>query len=272
MRAATGVSALAGALLLLGCSPSASPAGAKQENEAAPDTSNFAKAPPPAPVVKAYKAEETTDLLEFAYAYPVQAAAIPEIASRLSDDADRAKASALKMAREDQASATENGYPYRRHSSQTTWTVKADTPRLLSLIGEMYFYTGGAHGGTGYKTLVWDKLRNGESGVVAMATSPEALAKAIGARFCTALDKARAEKRGGPVVRGDDEFTRCVDPLKQTLLFTSRDGKAIDGLLIVIGPYEAGPYSEGSYEIALPIDAAMIGAIKPDFRDAFTAP
>ncbi len=71
------------------------------------------------------------------------------------------------------------------------------------------------------------------------------------------------------MVRGDDEFTRCVDPLKQTLLFTSRDGKAIDGLLIVIGPYEAGPYSEGSYEIALPVDAAMIAAMKPEFRDAF---
>lgn len=269
MRATTGVSALAGALLLLGCSPSASPTGAKQENAATPDTSNFAEPPPPTPVAKAYKVEETTDLLEFAYAYPVQAATIPQIASRLTGDADRAKASALKMAREDQASAKENGFPYRRHSSQTTWTVKADTPRLLSLIGEMYFYTGGAHGGTGYKTLIWDKARDGESGAVAMATSPEALAKAIGARFCTALDTARAEKRGGTVMRGDDEFTRCVDPLKQALLFTSRDVKAIDSLLIVIGPYEAGPYSEGSYEIALPVDAAMIAAMKPEFRDVF---
>ncbi|RVT39893.1 DUF4163 domain-containing protein [Sphingobium algorifonticola] len=269
---AASVGAAGVAMALAACSPAASPGNAAPGSAAVPDTSRFARTPAPSPPAQAFNITETSDLLEYAYAYPVEAAAIPAIAARLTEDATRAQASAITMAREDEAAAKQSGYPYRRHSSQTSWTVKADTPRLLALLGELYFYTGGAHGNSGYKVLMWDKARNGETGVIAMATSPEALQQAIGARFCAALDAARAAKRGGPVMRGDDGFTRCVDPLKQSLIFASRDGKAIDSLLIVIGPYEAGPYSEGTYDIALPVDAALIAAMKPAFRDAFSAP
>ena len=40
-------------------------------------------------------------------------------------------------------------------------------------------------------------------------------------------------------------------------------------MTFVIGPYSAGPYAEGSYEVALPVDAAMRGAIKTEYQDAF---
>ena len=236
---------LVGVMLVAGCAPSPLADRFNASNAVAPDTSNFAVAVPDAPAPKAIAVDETTDVLEYKYSYPAAAAAIPDVASRLNDDAARAKASALKMAGEDQTAAGKNGYPYRRHASQTRWTVKADTPRFLSLIGEIYFYTGGAHGNTGYKALIWDKPADHESGVIATAASPEALNTAISQRFCDALNKARAEKRGEPVVPGEDSFTRCVDPLKQALVFGSADGKAIDTLLIVIGPYEAGALCRG---------------------------
>jgi len=57
--------------------------------------------------------------------------------------------------------------------------------------------------------------------------------------------------------------------MEQVLVPTSKDGKQIDGLTVVVGPYSAGPYAEGSYEVALPVDAAMRDAIKPDYREAF---
>jgi len=52
---------------------------------------------------------------------------------------------------------------------------------------------------------------------------------------------------------------------------TSKDGKLIDAVTVVIGPYSAGPYAEGSYEIGLPVDAAMRQTIKTEYQDAFAA-
>lgn len=69
----------------------------------------------------------------------------------------------------------------------------------------------------------------------------------------------------------DDDFTKCIDPMKEVLVPTSKDGKLIDGVTVVIGPYSAGPYAEGNYDIALPVDAAMRNAIKTEYQDAFVA-
>ena len=60
--------------------------------------------------------------------------------------------------------------------------------------------------------------------------------------------------------------------MKQVLAPTSRDGKLIDGIQVTIGPYGAGPYAEGSYDIKLPVDAAIYKAIKTEYQDAFVRP
>ena len=60
--------------------------------------------------------------------------------------------------------------------------------------------------------------------------------------------------------------------LSQVLAPTSRDGKLIDGIQVTIGPYGAGPYAEGSYDIKLPVDAAIYKAIKTEYQDAFARP
>ncbi|APL94438.1 DUF3298/DUF4163 domain-containing protein [Sphingobium indicum] len=269
---------LAAVLLLCACSPSK---GAKNGDEAALPgndvaASNFAnrmsgQPEPPSPA-QPFEQKEKTDLLEFAYAYPAQAAQIPVLAERFGNALKVGKADALKMAREDRKAAREADYPFRAHSLETRWTVAADTPRFLALRSESYVYTGGAHGMTGYEALLWDKARKRETAVTALMTSPAAFAAAIRDRFCDALDKARAEKRGAPVKRSDDDdFTKCIDPMQQVLVPTSKDGKLVDGVTVVIGPYSAGPYAEGSYEIALPVDAAMRKAIKTEYQDAFAA-
>ncbi|MGK2912291.1 MAG: DUF4163 domain-containing protein [Sphingobium sp.] len=260
--------AVAGAMLTQACSPPSSPQNDIVDNVV---TSAVRPAPVSAPEAKAFAVEDKTDVLEYAYRYPKEAAAVPALVSRFADDMKRSKTAALQTARQDQESARQNGFPFHAHSSETTWTTKAATPLLLSLLAESYFFTGGAHGMTGYKTLLWDRTRNQETSIGAMTVSPQALNNAIGELFCSALNKARAEKRGAPVGNGNSEFDRCVDPLKQALVPVSTDGKVIDQLLVVIGPYEAGPYAEGSYEIPLPVDAAMLAAIKPEYREAFTA-
>jgi hypothetical protein len=267
--------ALIGALLAGACSSDpgnqAVEGNASTNAAAARFAERMAGTPPPAPSAKPFEQSEKSDLLEFLYAYPAQAALVPTLVAKFDKAMGTAKADALKMARDDAKSAKQSGFPFRGHSLETRWSVKADTPRFLSLESETYVFTGGAHGMTGYEALLWDKARKRETSMAAVMTSSAAFAAAIRDPFCAALDKARAEKRGAPVVRGDDEFTQCIDPMKEILVPTSKDGKLIDAVTVVIGPYSAGPYAEGSYDIALPVDAAMRSAIKTEYQDGFIA-
>ncbi|WP_070157969.1 PdaC/SigV domain-containing protein [Sphingobium phenoxybenzoativorans] len=269
--------ALVCVLLAAACSGPSGPAG----NDAGNDSVNAAdaigsnaaatNAAAPAAPAKPFKLEDKSEALEFSYAYPAQAAAIPAVAEKLTGQMDKAKADALKAAAEDQKSAKEADYPFRQHSLQTTWTVHADTPRFLGLVGETYVYTGGAHGMTAWSGLLWDKQAAKDIPVTALMTSPAAFAASMSGRFCDALDDARAEKRGEKVKRGADDFSICVDPMQQVLTPEAGKGGGIDRIRVIIGPYEAGPYAEGSYEIDVPVDAAMIKAIKPEYRAAFVA-
>ncbi|MEC3911601.1 DUF4163 domain-containing protein [Sphingobium sp. CR2-8] len=226
----------------------------------------------PLPPAKPFAEKDKSALLEQAYSYPAQAAAIPFLVAKFDKARAADKADALKMAREDSAAAKEAGFPFRPHSLETEWHVTADTPRFLALQSQTYVYTGGAHGMTAYDALLWDRARKRETSMKALMTSPNAFAAAIGDRFCAALDKQRAEKRGAPVVRGDDEFTQCINPMEQVLVPTSKDGKLIDSVTVVVGPYNAGPYAEGSYDVPVPVDAAMRKAIKAEYQDAFVKP
>lgn len=274
MRPTQATGGLVAILLLAACAPSSdAPVGNAAENEAAARYADrMAGTPPPAPPSKPFAVKETAGGLEFAYSYPAEAAAIPALVDKFARDMAATKTDALKMAKEDSASAKQSGYPFRPHSLETQWSVSADTPRFLALQSQTYVYTGGAHGMTGFNAVLWDKARKRETSVKALMTSAAAFSTAIRDRFCDELDKQRAEKRGEPVVRGDDEFTQCIDPMEQTLVLTSKDGKFIDGLTVVVGPYSAGPYAEGSYDVALPVDAAMRDAVKAEYQDAFVKP
>lgn len=261
---------MAAALLVAGCAPTEQPAGNGVDNEAAKRFADkMAGTPEPLPPAKPFARSEKTEYLEFSYAYPAPAAQVPQLVQKFDGRMKQAQADALKMAQADAAEAKKNDYPFRAHSLETTWSVAADTPRFLVLDSQTYVFTGGAHGMTAFDVLLWDRRRQAETSPAALMTSQQAFADAIRDRFCAKLDEQRAEKRGAPVVRGDDEFTQCIDPLKEVLVPTSKDGKRIDGITVVIGPYSAGPYAEGSYEIDLPVDKAMLGAIKTEYQGAF---
>lgn len=272
MRLAGGLATAALALSVAACSQEQeAPPGNAAENAAARRLAErMTGTPPPAPPAKAFKVEGKDEFLEFSFAYPASAAAIPTLVDKFRRQMDSAKLDALDMAKEDSAAAKSSGFPFHQHDLSISWTAAADTLRFLALQSQNYAYTGGAHGMTGYDMLLWDKERQRETAVKALMTSPQAFKAAITRPFCAELDRQRAEKRGAPVVRSDDPFDACIDPMEQVLVPTSKDGKLIDSFTVVVGPYSAGPYSEGAYDIAVPIDAALRAAIKTEYQDAFT--
>ncbi|MBU0557614.1 MAG: DUF3298 and DUF4163 domain-containing protein [Alphaproteobacteria bacterium] len=209
---------------------------------------------------------------EFRISWPATAAAIAPLDAMLREGAKARRKETEDGIRAEQAASKEGGYPFRGYSYTEDWSVAADVPALLVLRSEGYSYTGGAHGMPLVKVLYWDKAGNKalEAGDL---FDIAALGRAVKDRFCTALDAQRAEKRGEPVGSGEGspipEFDQCVDPTKQTIIAASSGGGVLNRLHFVIMPYEAGPYAEGIYEIEVPVDAAVLGAVKPAWKGAF---
>lgn len=215
------------------------------------------------------KVQVKTADYQFSYTYPAQAAAIPALAAYFESDRDRARAEFIRDATKAKLESKRDKFNFYPHEMAVVWDVVTETPRLLSLSGSFYGFSGGAHGNTGSGSLLWDKLRRERLKPVALFATPQALWAAIRQPYCRALDAERAKRRGEPVGKSIDAFDACP-PLKDlTLLLGSRGRKGIDRIGLIADQYVAGSYAEGPYEITLPVTPAVIAAVKPDYRSAF---
>ncbi len=265
--------------LLAGCQQSAVP------GKAVPDASASASAAPPAPPAPpvppvptaARKVSEKTDLYEFDYSYPAAAAAIPALRDWLEADLARTKAGLASDAKDAKKDAKAEGFPFNPYTASSEWQVVTDIPGWLSLTTLVGSYTGGAHPNYGFDTILWDRAANNGAGQKRTATdlftSKAALKAAVFKGFCAQLQAQRAKKREG-IELGDpgDDFNKCIDPTEQTVILGSKSRKGFDRIGFLISPYAAGPYAEGSYEVTLPITAAVLGAVKPEYKAAFVVP
>lgn len=214
---------------------------------------------------------ESTEDYEFEYSWPVEANSIPVLATLLEGRADKARAELVGAVREDRAAATEADYPYRPHSFSGDWQLVADIPGWLSLAGTISTYAGGAHPNTGFDSLLWDKRAGVARAPLDLFRSPQNFQNAIARRFCTLLDAERGERRGEPVdPDADDYFSACPGVEGLTILLGSSDGETFDRVSIWVMPYVAGPYAEGSYEFDLPVDTALLDAVKPGYEKVFS--
>ena len=214
--------------------------------------------------------EEETDRYFFSYSYPAEVTAIPALKTSFDNDLTRSKAKLMKGVREAEADAKTNDYEYRAHSFGNSWKRVAHTPRFLSLSSEVTTFSGGAHGNQGFGSLLWDRKAGKWFEVLDVFTSKAAFTAAISKPFCEQLNRQRAKKRGADYGKSSiSEFDACINPAKSTVILGSSDKKRFDKIGILIAPYEAGSYAEGSYEVTLPVTAAALKAVKPQYRDAF---
>ena len=213
--------------------------------------------------------KDSNEVYEFEYAYPDEAAAYPGLKDLLDQRLADARSELAAEAKKGKKEAESGGFPYHAHSSGTVWKVVAQTPRFLSLSAEIYAYMGGAHGMTTFDTLLWDKQSKIARQPADLFTAPQTLGSAIQEPFCKALDRERAKKRGSFQPQGDDMFSNCIDPMESTIILGSTDGEAFDRIGVLVEPYAAGPYAEGSYDTTVPVTRAVLDAVKPAYRDAF---
>jgi len=235
-------------------------------------SSDAPPAPPtPDPAAKGRDDKVENDLYSFGYSYPGAASAIDPLRALLDKRLADAKADLISSARSGKADADKDGFPYHAYTRQIDWKVVTDLPGWLSLSADYYEYSGGAHGMSGFDTLLWDRGAQVARKPIDLFASAEALRGAIRTLFCDALDVQRAQKRGEPVQRdGGEMFSECIDPAAQTLILGSSNRKTFDRIGLLVAPYEAGPYAEGSYEVTVPVTAKVMAVLKPQYRSAFS--
>ncbi len=212
---------------------------------------------------------EKSELIEFAYSYPRDAAQIPELAKFLDGDRQAKRDALVAAADRDRAASAKGDFPYHAHSHLQKWLRVTSTPRFLSLSAEIETYMGGAHGMTGFDTLLWDRNRRTRLKPVDLFTSPEAFDAAIHDDFCVRIKQAKAAKGIQMTDDPDSPFSACPPASAQTVWLGSSGGRYLDRMTIAIAPYEVGPFAEGSYKINVPVTAELVKAVKPEYQRDF---
>lgn len=260
---------LTGAALLAGCSDDTPTQAEKAAAAAVPGAPPSATADATTKNASASAVRESNGLVEFAYAYPREAAVIAELAAWLDGDRTTRRDALIAAAQRDKAAAEKAGFPYRQHSHLQTWKIVSNTPRFLSMSAEIQTYTGGAHGMTSFATLLWDRNRAKRLQPLDLFTSGEAFDAAIRDRFCAGIKRAKAAKGIFREESPDSPFGKCPPASAQTVWIGSSDGRYLDRMTIAIAPYEIGPFAEGSYKINVPVTGALVDAVKAEYAQSF---
>lgn len=255
------------ALSSTGCSDSAEYA----DKTGVEDVTAAPAGPTAAPVAQAHAAEQSTERFEFSYSWPAEAAAEPGLAAHLASKEAAMLAGLRAEADEDWDGAEGQEWTPRQHSASEEWKVVADLPGFLSLSGHLASYSGGAHGMYGMQSLVWDREAGKPMRGVDLFTSPVALEQGLGRKLCDRLNAARAKRRGMEVEEGsEDMFDKCPGLDEAEVLVGSSNGKTFDRITVYFGPYVAGAYAEGDYELDFPVTASVLDAVKPQYAGAFS--
>jgi hypothetical protein len=231
-------------------------------------TATATTAGPSAPAAFEDNAENNGRTREFAYKWPAAVSAIPALTQQLTNERDKAVLA--------QKGEWEGMLSYPDMADCMTcsnlafskdWKVVTDLPGYLSLSADMYFYSGGAHGGSDYDALVWDREAGKSLAPEAMFRSPAALQEALGAAWCKALLAERTERVGADYAV--DDIFPCPPIADLTLLLGSSNKQAFNRIGLIAAPYVAGSYAEGAYEATLPVTPAVLAAVKPEYKSAF---
>ena len=222
-----------------------------------------------AAVAKPVKIERNSSALDFTYAWPTDASAIPALDKKFRAEAAKAYREALANGLQDEKLYREQHREGAQDFYSMTWTTAGQSKRLLSLQNQLSTFTGGAHPNTSYGALLWDRTASRQTSVDALFLNKAALAAVTRTQYCKALDTERAKRRQGEKL-DLPEFNACpkYSDLAIAPVDTNGNGR-FDAIDFVASPYLAGPYAEGEYAIAVPVRAKLVAALKPQFRASF---
>jgi hypothetical protein len=237
--------------------------------EAPEPTQNKAAKPAPAAPAKERLIEENSDLLQFTYGWPAEAAAIPKLVALFEAEMAKQRAEAIEMAKDDKADRTAEN-PFNGHYFSKVWKTYGKGRRLLSLGASVENFTGGAHGNMNFDAVLWDGEASEKLQPAQLFSDPAAAFQLMSRVFCERLDRERAERRGEELpLHGTDWMVECPPLAEQVVVPLDRDDRVFESMLVLVPPYTAGPYAEGSYEMEIELTDEMRRLIKPEYAGDF---
>lgn len=228
-------------------------------------------AKPAAPTAKAFVYDEKNELWEYHFAWSAEAAAVPQLVSRLKVEMQKTVSELKGAVDRGKAASKENGFPFNPYSMSIDYKTAGQSDRLLSLSVEAGSYTGGAHGNAGVSALLWDRAAARQIQFAELFAARPNMDRLLTQRWCDALNKEREKKRGEPV-GGGGMFDECPKLDEIAIIPSDKDGnRRFETLAMVASPYVAGPWAEGSYEIELEMTPELLAALKGEYRGSFEA-
>ncbi len=209
---------------------------------------------------------QSTPSASWRWRAPPELAEQPALLKAMRAEALQAAAKDRAKAGRDAASAAKAGFPFHRYDTINDWSLAADAPRLLALVGETYAYTGGAHGNTGFAVKLWDKTAKRPLTIDQLFTDWPRARKLIEPVYCKALAELQAQRRAGVPAGG--EFDKCPRLVEQPVVPWGALSTSARQFRVLLGPYVAGAYAEGSYLVTAPWPDAVRPLTKPVYREA----
>ncbi len=165
---------------------------------------------------------------------------------------------------------------FNPYSLTANWTEQFVSDRYLSLLEISHYYTGGAHGNTGYTSLLYDLregreialediLDNVEDGSPALKAIARQLRVALIAEKMERMDYSEEEAQNDD---GLNELKATIHTMQTFTFVPSREPGKVAGIAFTFAPYYLGSYAEGDYRLYVPADI-FDGFLQPEFRDLF---
>ena len=226
-----------------------------------------------------FEDNETRGVAErsFAYSYGPEVAAIPAFADLIRKQEETALDKQKAQWNEAVEEFAELGCVTCVARLYTnTWEVAAQTDRFLILVSEKWTYTGGAHGNSFFPALGWDR-EAGTAGdgasfrPIDMFVSETALENTAFGEYCAALLEQKQERLKIDTAKMNP-FEGCPSVGELVVTPLSSDGVHFDRIQLLAAPYIAGSFAEGPYAFDIPLSAAILAAVKPEFADHFIVP
>lgn len=208
--------------------------------------------------------EEARPGFEFSYSWPIEAAAIPALDALLREEATRLRTESRASAEEMRRELGGDGGERPPYMFDKQWRTDANLDELVALSAAVYSYSGGAHGNSFYDALIWDRSARERIAFEDLFSDPEAAIAALTPAFCAALQAERAQRREGE--EGRDDCPAIGD--HPVALITGPSGR-IETFRVLIEPYAAGSYAEGTYEIDVPVSDPVLRLVRARFGTAF---
>jgi hypothetical protein len=191
----------------------------------------------------------------------------PQLSKKLYDEGVAELKKDMETAREDRAHIAGEGFPNPVYEHQLSWSLSASTPRLVSLKGTWFSYTGGAHPNNGFNSLIWDtnlgQAINRSELFLPQGPGDQAVQQAL----CDGIGRARAAKGVPP--DSDPSTWPCPKWRESDLaLVPSTTPGKLGGVDFLFDPYAIGPYAEGPYEVVVPY-GAIRGVLAPAYAGEF---